>query len=138
MVARSRWGTVSAAFAVVGALIAGASPAAAVTLPPTASPLPGSSFQGGDGNQTDAPPYSDWAGLQAQARVLHIPDPNLRDDAFKGGSQEDQPGQWSLTTETGGVTPGGANIRDGWMSLHQVAGKTYLYGKPVAAVCPCT
>jgi hypothetical protein len=127
VVARSRWAPVSAAFAVVGALIAAASPAAAVTLPPTASPLPGSSFQGGDGNQTDQAPYIDWAGRDAVGQVAHSDDPNANDDVFKGGTKEDDPGAWAFTTEPGGNTPGGTNIRDAWASVDQVGGKTLLY-----------
>src|SRR3954454_16726394 len=103
MPVRLRCRAVALAAVLVCALVAGAGPATAVTLPPTSSPLsPLSGFQGGDGNQTDEAPSVDWAGIQAQGRVLHIPDPNVSDDAFAGGDKEDEPGRWSLTTETGG------------------------------------
>ena len=78
----------------VGSLLA-ASPASAVALSPTPNPLPGSMFQGADGDQDDSPPYLDWQALQAEGRVRHSPDPNAADDAFQGGSKEDKPGQWS-------------------------------------------
>src|SRR3954467_14212253 len=127
MVARSHSAAVAAAVVLAAALIAGASPAAAVTLAPTPSPLPGSNFQGADGNQTDEAPYTDWAGLNATGRVGHSDDPNANDDIFKGGSKEDDPGDWSFTTEAGGSTPGGTNIRDAWASVDQTGGKTFLY-----------
>ena len=60
------------------------------------SPLPGSSFQGADGNQNDALPAIDWQASQAAGRVHHSPDPNDQDTAFTGGSQEDQPAAMGL------------------------------------------
>jgi uncharacterized repeat protein (TIGR01451 family) len=104
-----------------------ASPASATVLSPTQDPLPGSSFQGADGNQDDAPPLQDWQALQAANRVLHSPDPNAQDSAFAGGSKENEPGNWGLTTESGGVSPGKANIRDAWSAVSQPGGNTFLY-----------
>src|SRR5436190_1032233 len=83
---------IAAVFVCVAALIAAAPPASAIPLPPSNSPLPGSSFQGADGNQGDAAPYTDWQGLQAAGRVHHNPDPNAQDSAFVGGNKEDNPG----------------------------------------------
>jgi hypothetical protein len=127
MVARSYGATVTAAVVLAAALVAGALPAAAVTLPPTSTPLSGSSFQGGYGNQADEAPYTDWAGLNAIGRVGHVDDPNANDDVFRGGSKEDNPADWSFGTEAGGSTPGGTNIRDAWGSIDQSGGKTFLY-----------
>jgi hypothetical protein len=93
-----------------GFLIAPA--ARATPLPPSLSPLPGSSFQGADGNQDDALPAIDWQAMQGARRVHHSPDPNAQDTAFTGGTEEDKPGLWDLTTEAGGVNPGKANILD--------------------------
>ena len=87
-----------------GFLIAPA--ARATPLPPSLSPLPGSSFQGADGNQDDALPAIDWQAMQAAERVHHSPDPNAQDTAFTGGTEEDKPGLWDLTTEAGRRQPG--------------------------------
>jgi hypothetical protein len=102
-------GVLASAFA-CGFLIAPA--ARATPLPPSLNPLPGSWFQGADGNQNDALPAIDWQALQAAGRVHHSSDPNAQDTAFTGGTEEDKPGLWDLTTEAGGVNPGKANILD--------------------------
>jgi hypothetical protein len=97
------------------------SPAAsAAVLPPTNNPLPGSTFQGADGNQVDAAPNIDWQGMQGAGRVGHSPDPNAADSAF-ANSKENEPGNWNLTTVAGGVTPGKSNILDAW-SAYEVRG----------------
>ena len=110
----------------VSALLAVA-PASATVLTPTPNPLPGSMFQGADGNQDDAPPLLDWQALQAGGRVVHSPDPNAQDSAFTGGSKENEPGEWGLTTEPGGVDPAKANIRDAWSAVSHPSGNTFLY-----------
>jgi uncharacterized repeat protein (TIGR01451 family) len=108
-----------------GALAAG--PASAAELSPSDTPLPDSNFQGADGNQDDAAPLVDWQAMDAARRVRHNPDPNDQDSAFKGGSKEDEPGNWAFTTESGGVNPGKANIRDAWSVVDQPGGSTFLY-----------
>ncbi len=108
-----------------GFLIAPA--ARATPLPPSLSPLPGSSFQGADGNQDDALPAIDWQAMQGAGRVHHSPDPNAQDTAFTGGTEEDKPGLWDLTTEAGGVNPGKANILDAWSSFDPQGGNAFLY-----------
>ncbi|MET0972219.1 MAG: hypothetical protein ABWY95_02245, partial [Thermoleophilaceae bacterium] len=112
--------------ALLGVLLAVPAASAAV-LTPTPNPLPGSSFQGADGNQDDAAASIDWQTLQAQGRVQHSPDPNAEDSAFDGGSKEDEPGEWDFTTEAGGVDPGKSNIRDAWSSVDQPGSRTFLY-----------
>jgi hypothetical protein len=102
-------------------------PAGATPLPPTPNPLPGSSFQGADGDQDDAAPNSDWQALQAAGLVQHSPDPQPQDNAFKGGSKEDEPGNWDFAVEAGGVNPGKDNILDAWSSVRQPSGNTFLY-----------
>ena len=116
------WGLLAFASAVLFA-----PPALGASLPPTQNPLPGSSFQGADGNQDDADPRVDWQGLQAAGRVRHTPDANDEDTAFKGGSKEDEPGEWDLTVESGGVNPGKANIRDAWAAVDQDGADTFVY-----------
>ena len=65
--------------------------------------------------------------MQAAERVHHSPDPNAQDSAFTGGSKEDEPGHWDLTTEPGGVNPGKANILDAWSSFDPQGGNAFLY-----------
>jgi hypothetical protein len=118
---------------VLGAVVLAASGAGSAggaktkALPSGSSPLAGSSFQGGDGNQADEAPYIDWQALETAGRVVHSPDPNDADSAFKGGTKEDDPGGWEFTTEAGGVTPGKANIRDAFSAVDQPNGNTFVY-----------
>jgi hypothetical protein len=104
-----------------------AAPASATVLPPTPNPLPGSACQGADGDQDNAAPRVDWEALQGAGVVRHSPDPNAQDDAFKGGSKEDEPGGWDFDVEAGGVNPGESNIRDAWSAVRQPDGNTFLY-----------
>ena len=93
--------------------------ALAATLPGSSVPLAGSAFQGGDGSQTDQSPYVDWQGLQAAGRVVHSADPNGADSAFGGGTKEDQPGDWDLNSESGGVNPAKDNLLDAYSAMVQ-------------------
>jgi hypothetical protein len=71
---------------VVCALGFGAWTADAVTVNTTTQPLPGSQFQGGDGNQDNPSPNPDklidWRGLQAGGQVQHTSDPTDPDNIF--------------------------------------------------------
>jgi len=108
--------------------MAALAPAAArAQLPPTGAPLPGSTFQGADGDQDDTAALIDWQALEAADRVRHSPDPNADDSAFAGGSKETQPGGWDLDTEDGGVTPAKSNILDAWSAVDQPGADTFLY-----------
>src|SRR6478735_2003694 len=111
----------------VGALILTGAPAFADPLPSSTAPLPGSAFQGGDGNQDDAAPSIDWQALQAAGRVVHAPDDNANDTAFAGGSKILKPGEWDVTIEPGGVSPGKVNILDAWGAVDQPGTDTFLY-----------
>jgi hypothetical protein len=119
---------VAALVSAVSASVVVCPPASAAALPPTPSPLPGSSFQGADGNQNDdaALELIDWQAKQSQGSVRHSPDPNEADSAFTN-SKEEEPGNWDLTTVAGGVTPGKSNIRDGWSSYAVNEAKAFLY-----------
>ena len=77
--------SVVALVAVTLAVLAAATGSSAATLPSSPTPLPGSTFQGGDGNQDDTAPSVDWQALQAAGRVVHAPDDNAQDTAFVGG-----------------------------------------------------
>jgi prealbumin domain-containing protein len=113
---------------VLAAVLLAVPVAGAVPLSPTENTLPESSFEGGDGNQTVVlPTRSDWETLQPNGRVEHSPDPNAQDDAFKGGSKEDDPGKWDFDIEAGGVNPSKANILDAWSSVDEVGANTFLY-----------
>jgi hypothetical protein len=104
-----------------------ARPAGATVLPPTENPLPGSNFQGADGNQDDAPPRTDWQSVQAAGRVILSPDPNDADSAFTGGSREEEPGEWAFTTETDGVNPSKSNIRVAWSAVDYAGANAFVY-----------
>jgi hypothetical protein len=123
-----RFGGLIASF--VGAL-AGAAlvapPASAQTLSPSPDPLPGSTFQGADGDQDPTATLRDWQTIQASGLVRHSPDPNAQDSAFAGGSKELEPEGWRLTSESNGVTPGKSNILDAWSAVTQPGGSTFLY-----------
>ena len=80
-----RWVTRAGAVAMSGLLLAAPS-ASSDPLPSSSTPLNGSSFQGGDGDQDDAAPYIDWQALQAAGRVVHAPDDSAQDTALVGGS----------------------------------------------------
>ena len=101
--------------------------AAAAPLPPSTGSLLPSTFQGGDGNQTDSASLTDWQGLAAANRVNHSPDPSAQDTAFVGGSSEDQPVLWDLTTEPGGVNPAKSNILDAWEVSDPLGGDVFVY-----------
>ena len=119
--------TARVALSCIAILLAWAAPAAAVDLDPSDDPLVGSLFQAADGNQKPTRQFTDWATFQSAGRVVHAPDPNDEDSAFKGGSKEDEPGDWDLTTEKGGVNPAKDNIRDAWAAVDQPGGRTFAY-----------
>src|SRR5262245_32614548 len=103
MVGEVRGWSFRALLACAAALLAFAPTASADTVQPSLTPLTGSTFQGGDGNQddpTDQPGVVDWQGRQAlPPPVVANPDPNAQDTAFTGGSKLLEPGDWGLTTE---------------------------------------
>jgi hypothetical protein len=99
----------------------------ATPLPRTSEPLPGSLFQGADGDQSDATPRVDWQGLMAARRVVHNPDENDQDTAFTGGTKEDEPGTWDFTVEPGGVGPPKADILDAWSAVDQGGAEAFVY-----------
>jgi hypothetical protein len=102
--------------------------AQSVITPTTPNPLPGSQFQGGDGNQDNASGLIDWQGFQADGRVGHTSDPQANDDIFAGGTEELKPGGWSLTTKDGGAAPPKDNILDIYRGFdHPQNGDAFLY-----------
>ena len=114
------------AFAAAGTMV----PAAPATpLTPSQAPLPGSEFQGADGNQDNAAADRvDWqAKLVDDERVRHNPDPNAQDSAFVGDSKEGLPDQWAFTTEKNGVSPPKANVLDAWESIEQRGPDKFVY-----------
>jgi hypothetical protein len=107
--------------------VLGTTAAFAAELPPSPNPLPGSQFQGADGNQDDAPPLIDWQAMQAAGRVDHNPDENEQDTAFTGGSKEDEPGSWDFRVEPDGVSPPKANILDAWSAVDWGEADAFVY-----------
>jgi hypothetical protein len=61
----------------------GTTPAFAAELDASDLPLPGSRFQGADGDQDDSARFIDWQAMRAAGRVYHNPDPNAQDSAFR-------------------------------------------------------
>ena len=120
---------VVAVVVMVGVLVGvGASPALAVPVATTRAPLPGSQFQGGDGEQANAAGLIDWQGFEADGRVTHTSDPNADDNIFSGGSKELEPGGWGLTTQNGGSNPSKGNILDFYSAFdHPKGGDGFLY-----------
>jgi hypothetical protein len=94
----------------------------------TPNPLPGSEFQGGDGNQDNAPGLIDWQGLQADGQVDHTSDPQAHDNIFTQGSKELEPDNWVLGTSNGGATPASGNVLDIYRGFdHPQSGDAFLY-----------
>jgi len=100
--------------------------AEAVPLSGSASPLPGSNFEGGDGNQIAGALRTDW---QNAGGVNHSPDPNANDDIFAGGAEgkESNPGNWNFDTHDGGSTPGKNNILDAYSINDPVSNDVFLH-----------
>jgi hypothetical protein len=114
----------------VVALAFGGWTALARTANPTSTPLPGSQFQGGDGDQDNdtAHGWIDWQALQLDGKVGHKSDPNANDNVFVGGDKEDSPDGWGLTTQTGGSTPAEGNILDFYRAVDKPGGgDVFLY-----------
>ena len=113
------------AFAAAGTMV----PAAPATpLTPSQAPLPGSEFQGADGNQDNASTDRvDWQAKLVDERVRHNSDPNAQDSAFVGDSKEGLPDQWAFTTERNGVSPPKANVLDAWGSIEQRGPDKFVY-----------
>src|SRR6185369_1163182 len=97
----------------------------ALALAPTPSPLPGSNFQGADGNQANpgadasVPPDGvtdiDWQALAGSIPTLI--DPSANDSSFAGGDKETEPGVWDIISKAGGVTPSKDNLLAAWASV---------------------
>ena len=89
--------------------------------------MPGSNFQGGDGNQDDEAPYTDWQGLDSLGAVDHYADPNAQDSTFQSGNsaKEIAPGLWDFTTQNDGSSPGNVNVFDAWSNVDD-SGDTFL------------
>ena len=104
-----------------------APPALGTPLLPSPNPLPGSTFQGADGNQNDTAILIDWQGLRVEGRVGHTSDDNPQDTAFIGGSKEDEPDGWDFTIEEGGVNPPKANILDSWSAVDSGGADAFVY-----------
>ena len=103
---------------------AGAAQAAPVA--PTDAALPGSNFQGGDGDQDAENGLDDWETLVGSMGLVHASDPNALDSTFGTGSHEDKPINWDLLVDPDGVTPAKANFFNSWSYVDEL-GDTFLY-----------
>ena len=105
-------------------VLAGSAWAQAVPLSGSANPLPGSNFEGGDGNQVvNNPLRDDWADAVG---VRHFPDPDDPDEVFTQGSKEDEPGLWVINPD-GSPSPPKNNIFDAYALVEETAGDTFLH-----------
>jgi uncharacterized repeat protein (TIGR01451 family) len=112
-------------------------PAMAGPLNGGAAPLPGSTFQGADGNESTplpgdadfvAPPTrTDWQSFVGSSRLVTSPDPQLQDSEFQNGSHEGDPNHWDLGATAGGVKPDKANVLGAWGVTDPVSNDTFLY-----------
>ena len=130
---------VVALLAMLGFLTVLAARADAIVVQPTNFPLPGSNFQGGDGNQanptaaanaTNPAPYPanvDWQHLAGLPGLVHAADPNALDTTFDTGSHENDPLNWDLDLDPDGVTPAKANFFNAWNYVDETSGDTFLY-----------
>ena len=111
---RSLFILVVALLAMLGVLTVLAARADAVEVQPTNFPLPGSDFEGGDGNQANPtagakpnpapyPANVDWQHLAGFPGLVHAADPNALDTTFDTGSHENNPLGWDLDFDPDGL-----------------------------------
>ena len=105
-------------------VLAGA--AQAIPLSPTDAALDGSDFQGGDGDQDAESGLRDWQSLVGLPGLVSTSDPNALDSTFGTGSHENDPLNWDLLADPGGVTPGKANFFNSWSYVDE-QDDTFLY-----------
>src|SRR6266498_4437541 len=106
----------------LAAALATALPAAALT-----APLPGSSFDSGDGNQTQDAFVADWQDAWSAGRVTAVTDPQATDNCFIGGVKELTPNQWAFDTSAGGCTPGKSNVRGAFANPESTVATTFSH-----------
>ena len=93
---------------------------------PTNAALPGSDFQGGDGDQDAENGLLDWQSVAGSMGLVHASDPNALDTTFGTGSHENDPENWDLLLDPGGVTPAKANFFNAWFFVDEQE-DTFLY-----------
>ena len=91
----------------------------------TATPLPGSNFQGGDGDQAATPLLDDWQNYWSLGRVVVQDDPNANDSVISG--KEEQPDGWTLGTEAGGAGPAKNNVLGAWYVTELRPAGNFIY-----------
>lgn len=96
--------------------------AGAVVLSPTSAPLPGSNFQGGDGDQENADPLLDWQALAGSPNLVTSDDAATGDMNISG--KENEPVNWDVSAGTGESNPPKSNLGTIW-SLFD--GSQFLY-----------
>jgi hypothetical protein len=120
--------------------------ALAATLSPTAVPLTGSAFEGGDtgvptaqaagletAQKSNGAGARDWFDYSSAAGGAQIPglrtvdDIDTQDSEFAAGKHEVSPGSWDFITQAGGVTPAKNNIRVAWAVVDPTVAGTFLY-----------
>lgn len=125
---RGRWRACLVLLVVCASGVAAWTALAQTVVPGTNNPLPGSQFQGGDGNQDNAAGLIDWQGMQADGKVGHTSDPQANDNIFTQGSKELSPDGWVLGTSNGGATPASGNVLDIYRAFqHPIGGDAFVY-----------
>jgi hypothetical protein len=124
----------AAVFAMFAAMSFGAAGASAAEEP---CALPGSEFQGADGNQNTPgveqvacealkrPTTRDWQSDVLAKKVVASEDPQASDNELSG--KENVPNKWTLGAHVAGVTPPKDNIITAWSEVDQQAASTFLY-----------
>ncbi|MCW3101209.1 MAG: hypothetical protein JWL77_6827, partial [Chthonomonadaceae bacterium] len=96
------------------------------------APLAGSTFQGADGDQVNTNPpagqtVTDWQDYASLTGVLDSPFPSSTgSDTFYAG-HEDTPDTWTLSSVSGGVTPGKDNALAVWGTRDTTPGIAKLF-----------
>jgi uncharacterized repeat protein (TIGR01451 family) len=105
------------------ALVAFTGASSAFALSPTSTPLAGSDFQGGDGDQDTpvTPGIRDWQDVAASLPD-GTDDPTGGDIAFGGGNKETEPINWDTQNEGVGVDPNKDNILAAWSNANDGVG----------------
>ena len=106
----------------------GAAPAvASAQLTPSSTPLPGSTFQGADGDQLRGAASSTGKGWRPRAAWCTTRTRTPRTRRSPAARRRALPFEWTFEDTPGGVTPGKSNIRDAWSAVDQTSGRTFLY-----------
>jgi hypothetical protein len=93
----------------------------------TFAPLPGSTFQGGDGDQVHSAGTTDWQDYASLTGTFDGPYPaTTGPDTFYAG-HEDTPDTWTVASVNGGITPPKSNALAVWSVKDASASSLFFY-----------